>query len=871
MNKPQTTIRQREAALKRELATRVLARRSLLQYTKRFHPSYDAGWVHEDMCRRLEQFSKDVAAKKSPRLMLLMPPRSGKQLAHDTPVLTTAGWVTHGQLRPGDEVFHPSGKPVSVVAVSDDTPSDVRVELTDGSVFYTHENHEWLVYERSGQRWRVVDTRYLMERTLWSSGRAVFQLPVTGALQYPEAVLPMDPYAFGAWLGDGSSTKPCITHAKSDMAVVDAIEALGYPRTTVCVHQTTGVLTTYFSGPRPNVRGRMTTELQSMGLMTRGTKHIPEVFLRSSVQQRLQLLAGLIDTDGHIDKCGRVIISSVLPELVKGIFELARCLGFRPYTHEVQPVTSTSGIVGRQVVYTVGFQPTMSIPCRLPRKQVKRFATQRRVGVRSVSLDPCGKTGRCIQVDSPDGLYVVGDKLVPTHNSELASIRFPAWHLGHHPEHEMINCGYNLDLPMKFSRKVREQLRDRAYEAMFAETKLDAESQSVEAWNTTAGGGFTAAGVGGGITGKGAHVLTIDDPLKNMEEADSAVVRENLWDWYWSTAYTRLAPGGGVLVIQTLWHDDDLAGRLHKQMMNMPDADQFVIIKYPALAEADEYLTPDGDIVRVDPDQLSFDPPPDGSILLRPKGESLHPERYPTKMMENYRANMHPRIWSALYQQNPVPDEGMYFKAEWFRTEPTAPMIRKRRIYQAWDFAIGEKQQNDFTVGATILHDENNFLHVLDIVRFKGDTFVIIEEILNALQKWTLYPDTPVTLGFEDGQIWRALKPVLEMRMHERNLFPPYEVLKPLTDKLVRARALQGRMQQGRVLFLEAEWLHSAKQEMMRFPAGAHDDIVDALAWACNLIVNKSPPTPDDRVPVTKSWKDKLNNLGTAGSSHMAA
>ena len=460
----------------------------------------------------------------------------------------------------------------------------------------------------------------------------------------------------------------------------------------------------------------------------------------------------------------------------------------------------------------------------------------------------------------------------PRHGkSELASIRFPAWHLGHHPDHEVINCGYNMDLPMKFSRKVREQLRDKSYEAMFPEAKLDADSQSVEAWNTTMGGGFTAAGVGGGITGKGAHVLTIDDPIKNMEEADSAVVRDGLWDWYWSTAYTRLSPGGGVLVIQTWWNDDDLAGRLQKQMKDMPEADQFVIIKYPALAEADEYLTPEGDIHRSIPGQLDFNPPPEGSIMLRPMGEALHPQRYPTKMMENYKANMHPRIWSALYQQNPVPDEGMYFKAEWFRMEPTAPMIRKRNIYQAWDFAIGEKQQNDYTVGVTILQDENNFLHVLDLVRFKGDTFVIIEEILNMLTKWTLYPDTPVTIGFEDGQIWRAIKPVLEMRMQERNLFPPYEVLKPLTDKLVRARALQGRMQQGRVMFLESDWMAELKREMMRFPAGSHDDMVDALAWACNLVVNKAPPKPDDRAPVLKSWKDKLSGMGKKEASHMAA
>lgn len=461
----------------------------------------------------------------------------------------------------------------------------------------------------------------------------------------------------------------------------------------------------------------------------------------------------------------------------------------------------------------------------------------------------------------------------PRHGkSELASIRFPAWHLGHHPEHEIINAGYNMDLPMKFSRKVREQLRDKAYQAMFPDAKLDPESQSVEAWNTTSGGGFTAAGVGGGITGKGAHVLTIDDPIKNMEEADSAVIREGLWDWYWSTAYTRLAPGGGVLVIQTWWNDDDLAGRLQKKMQDEPEADQFVIIKYPALAEEDEYLTPAGDIYRVNPDIKDMELPPEGSRLLRPRGEALHPSRYSTDMMKQYRANMHPRIWSALFQQNPVPDEGMYFKDEWFRLEPTPPMIRKRSLYQAWDFAIGEKQQNDYTVGATILQDENNFLHVLDVVRFKGDTFVIIEEILNALEKWSLYPDTPVTLGFEDGQIWRAIKPVLEVRMAERNLFPAYEVLKPLTDKLVRARALQGRMQQGRVMFLQdAPWLTELKREMLRFPAGQHDDMVDALAWACNLIVNKPPPNPDADMPKLKSWKDKLKALDKQTVTHMAA
>ena len=155
----------------------------------------------------------------------------------------------------------------------------------------------------------------------------------------------------------------------------------------------------------------------------------------------------------------------------------------------------------------------------------------------------------------------------PRHGkSELASIRFPAWHLGQYPHHELINVGYNLDLPMGFSRKVREVFRDPQYQAIFPDAQLDPDSQSVEKWNTTKGGGFTAAGRGGGITGKGSHILTIDDPLKDQEEADSALVREKLWDWYQSTAYTRLAPGGGVLAIQTWWNDDDLAGRLQQAM-----------------------------------------------------------------------------------------------------------------------------------------------------------------------------------------------------------------------------------------------------------------------------------------------------------------
>lgn len=480
----------------------------------------------------------------------------------------------------------------------------------------------------------------------------------------------------------------------------------------------------------------------------------------------------------------------------------------------------------------------------------------------------------------------------PRHGkSELASIRFPAFVLGHHPEWEIINCGYNLDLPMRFSRRVREIVRDPGYAPLFEKTAMDPESGGAEAWNTTMGGGFTAAGVGGGITGKGATILTIDDPIKNQDEADSILVRDNLWDWYWSTAYTRLAPGGGVLLIQTWWHDDDLSGRLQQKMRDDPDADQFVIIKYPALAEAWEYRNLETDLIeRYDApfdeaheamrrvlrscDTSVPNPINEKYELLRMPGEALHPERYNEKMMSAMKANQPPRIWSALFQQNPVPDEGMYFRKEFFKLESVPPQAYQRNVYQAWDFAIGEKQVNDFTVGITLIQDENDFLHVVEVVRFKGDSFVIVEEILNAAERWGSEPTAPLTLGFEDSQIWKAIKPLLEKRMAERGMYPPYEVLRPLTDKLARSRSLQGRMQQGRVYFPQnAPWLNDLMTEFLRFPAAAHDDMVDAAAWAVNLCVNKAPKQmPKPKAP--ESWKDRLNSrllLSTDGYSHMAS
>lgn len=434
----------------------------------------------------------------------------------------------------------------------------------------------------------------------------------------------------------------------------------------------------------------------------------------------------------------------------------------------------------------------------------------------------------------------------PRHGkSELTSKKFPSWHLGKYPNHEIMATSYSGSLSLSFSRINREVMRDPAYQVLF-DTQLHPDSQSAEAWMTTDGGGYTSAGVGGAITGKGAHILIIDDPVKNREDADSETSRENTWNWYTSTAYTRLAPGGGVLVILTRWHDDDLAGRLLMSADENDEADQWEIINYPATAKANE--------------------------PYRNAGEALHPERYDERALNRIRATIGPRDWSALYQQDPVPDEGAYFQREnilWYDyyDKHAVPPDEQLIHYGAWDLAVGQSQENDFSVGGTASYDQQGVLWMRDVRRGQWQSMELCRQILLHHMKWRAD-----RYGIEKGMIEMSIGPFLEKMKQEMGLWDfRYTELKPgKRDKLIRARPIQGMMEAGKVRIPHnAPWTEDFVNELLRFPTGVNDDQVDMFAWIGQMLTLMHPATiRTERKP---SWKDKIHKMNKHRKSAMSA
>ena len=808
-------------AARHELRIRA-ARQSLSNFVLETTPGYQMGWVHREICNELDGFLQDIADKKSPRLIICMPPRSGKLCADSTPVLTTKGWRTHGELKVGDEVFSPSGKPVRVIAIGPKNIASHEVEVSTGERFAVHLDHEWTIYSRPQAKYKTVETRCLIEPSPRTGkpislttglmgkrgGRYLYQIDRVNPLQFEEVQHILPPYCLGVWLGDGTSSSPRINMTPLDaMVVKDAFEKLGVPITGEWEHSTTGVVTFSFASGVPRRRNKFSADMKRLRLFD--GKYVPDEYKFDSESNLRELIAGLMDTDGTFVN-GRYVFSTVSEKLALDVAEVIRLIGETAHIRKIDPTTSTSGIVGKRSVYTVSFFPTKSIPCRLMRKKTTRVRKEKRHAIVAVKQLESPKIGNCIQVDSEDGLYVIGKTFVATHNSEIVSRSFPAYAFGLHPDMQIIATSYSADLTQRFSRDVQRKIDDPKYAEIFPETSLNSKnvkSTSFGSFIRTAElfeivghrGAYRAAGVGGGITGMGADILCIDDPVKDRRDANSATIREALWDWYTSTAYTRLSPGGGVIVMCTRWHMDDLVGRLLDRAAS-GEGERWRVINYPAIAEHDE--------------------------PHRKAGEALHPERYDLNALLRIQKQVGSRDWAALYQQHPVPDGGGLFKDDWIQhwDSTTLPKTFDATCI-SWDMTFKGSEHSDYVVGQVWGRKGANF-YLLDQYRGQWDFVKTVEQFVACAEKW------PRVLRKLVEEKANGAAVIATLKKHVSGLIP----INPKESKEARAAAVTP-LWEAKNVFLPPAGLYPwvAKDfipELLSFPAGAHDDQIDSMSQA---------------------------------------
>jgi predicted phage terminase large subunit-like protein len=382
----------------------------------------------------------------------------------------------------------------------------------------------------------------------------------------------------------------------------------------------------------------------------------------------------------------------------------------------------------------------------------------------------------------------------PRHGkSLLTSHIFPSWFIGRHPDSSIIFTSYGQELADDFGRWVRNMVSDPLHRAIFPEFRLAYDSTSMRHFSTPAGGSYYAVGRGGAITGRGANLLLIDDPLKDAEEAASQSIRNALHQWYSSVAYPRLQPAGAVILVSTRWHEDDLSGRLLRQ-----DPKGWRVLNLPAIAEVDE----------------SF----------RRAGDALWPQKYSLENLEEIRSAIGSHAWASLYQQRPTAAEGSVFKREWWRYFREKPSFR--RIVQSWDTAFKTGAENDFSCCTTWGLTGSEY-YLLSCWRGKVEFPELKRRMHSFAAEWC-----PTQILVEDKASGQSL--IQELKYASALPIIPIRVG---TDKATRAAAVTGAIEAGRVLLPEsAPWLNDYIDELAAFPHGVHDDAVDSTTQAINYL-----------------------------------
>lgn len=450
-----------------------------------------------------------------------------------------------------------------------------------------------------------------------------------------------------------------------------------------------------------------------------------------------------------------------------------------------------------------------------------------------------------IETGGAEGISRALISFPPRHGkSTTISRAYPPWHLGRNPDNRIILSSYGFTLAKKHSRAARNTVGSDVYNTIFPTVRVSKESRAVDAWNIQDHeGGLDAVGVGGGITGKGGNVIIVDDAVKNRKQAESPSNRENIWDWFTDDLYTRLEPGGVLIVVGTRWHTDDLIGRI-----KIDDPNGWTDLCLPAIAHLD--------------DQLGREP-----------GEALWPQRYPVTVLNVIKQKLGTYSWSSLYDQDPVPAEGGLFKREWFAAATfRVPLDYVRNtvgiaeLVIALDPAVTATEHSDEIGIIVMAKGEDGHGYVLGDFTLSGTPGEWSAKVVELYYQWQadwvlgetnhggdLIGDTVRTA---DKERQRELG-----RQGVRYSTLAFKSIKASKGKFTRATPVAALYEQG--LIHHTEYFTDLETQMLTWNQGQADspDRLDALVWGASYLLIPE----EDEVEVIIS---QGSVLGRGGSNY---
>lgn len=624
------------------------ARHRLINFARYMQPDLALEPFHVVYYTLLDKFAHGEIKK----MIVQMPPQHGKEISDNQIVATTKGLKKHGDLIVGDYVFGRDGTPVKVLWVSEKTRSEYVVSFSDGAKIECHGNHEWTVYNRFRQKEETIETKHMASSTIYNGdgkrgSRYKYHVDSNVCVMFDSRNVDLDPYVLGAWLGDGDSSCGIIHIGNNDVEIIG--------NSTYKFKESKGTTTRKFYSPELNLL------LKNNGLIK--NKHIPDMYKYNSVEVRKNVIAGLIDTDGYVyHRNGRITISNTNKRIIDDAAFILRSLGQSVVVCEFKPRVSSSGIVGKKIVYQLCFNPTMTFPTKVKRKKITKLSINKKRAIVSIERKEGLGYGNCIQVEG--GIYLVGDTFIPTHNSEGSSRKLPAFMLGLNPDKKICIGSYAATIARDFNRDVQRIIDTPSYRELFPETYLNG-SNVVTMANTYLRnsdviemvghkGLLRVVGRGGSLTSKTVDVSILDDVYKDYAEGNSPIVRNAAWKWYTAVVRTRLHNDSQELIVFTRWHDDDLIGRIEKSGETVIDIKSWDDVKN----------IPAGAWVRINFEGLKTGEPTE--VDPREPGAALWDRRHSRAKLEGQRA-LDPVQFQCLYQGNPGNAEGKLYRNP-FRT-----------------------------------------------------------------------------------------------------------------------------------------------------------------------------------------------------------